>query len=256
MMQGLAVAMLALTGTAQAVAPAPVPAPPPEEASVRNADSAFWRAFNACDAASMAALLAEDVEFYHDITGLTRSRKAVTASLMKGPCGKGDLQLRRELVAPSARYQRIPGYGAILSGEHVFHARNGNGPERAETQARFMVIWKHQAGRWAMARVVSYDHQPAPYRPSSASIELPSAALARYVGRYETGSSDDIRISLENDRLVLQSGNLRLALAASAPDQFFAQERDLRFTFSAHPAPLTVTVIEKGAVVATGAKRD
>ncbi|HWU94995.1 MAG TPA: nuclear transport factor 2 family protein [Sphingomonas sp.] len=133
-----------------------------EEQTVRDADSAFWRAFNACDAAAMSPFFAEDVEFYHDITGLTRTRDGVVQSLVKGPCGTPGLHVRRALVADSVRVERVPGYGAILSGEHLFYARQGDGPERLATRARFTVIWHQEHGQWQMTRVISDAHQPVP----------------------------------------------------------------------------------------------
>lgn len=131
-----------------------------EEQAVREADSAFWRAFNACDAAAMAPFFAEDVEFYHDITGLTRTRAGVVDSLVKGPCGTPGLHIRRALVPDSIRFERVPGYGAILSGEHLFYAREGDAPERLATHARFTVIWHQDQDHWRMTRVISDAHQP------------------------------------------------------------------------------------------------
>jgi len=225
--------------------------PASDEQAVRGADDAFWRAFNGCDGAAMAGFFAEDAEFYHDITGLTRSRAAIVASLVKGPCGTPGLHMRRELVAQSVLYQAIPGYGAMLSGDHLFYAREGNAPERPATLARFLVIWKLQSGRWLMTRIVSYDHRPAHYSPSSREIPLPAEALKPYIGRYHTASGD-VDITLEDDRLVLRSGGLKVSLGASAVGHFFARERDLRINFSGTPDISTIEIEENGAVVARG----
>lgn len=218
-----------------------------EERAVRDADDAFWRAFNACDKPAMASFFADDVEFYHDMTGLTRSRVAVTNSMMTGPCGTPGLHMRRELVASSVRYQPIPGYGALLSGEHVFYARQGDGAEHAATRARFTVIWKHEGDRWLMTRVISSDHAPVAYQPSLKAIAVPANRLARYQGRYRT-EAGIIDITLEHGALVLRSAGLRVSLAASAPGRFFALERDLQFRLSGK----AIEVVENGAVVASG----
>jgi hypothetical protein len=251
----LGIAIFAGTaGVTQAAAQAVVPASAGDEQAVRGADDAFWRAFNACDAASMAVFLADDVEFYHDITGLTRSREAVAASLMKGPCGTPGLHMRRELVAESLRYQAIPRYGAMLTGEHLFHARQGNAPERPATLARFLVIWRLQSGHWLMTRVVSYDHRPAPYRPAATPVVVPSDTLKLYVGRYHAEGAGDIDVTLENNALTLRSGTLRLGLAASAPGRFFALDRDLNVNFSDESGTHLVEIEENGAVVARGVR--
>ncbi|MGN6376218.1 MAG: nuclear transport factor 2 family protein [Sphingomonas sp.] len=244
----------AIVIVAQSAAPAIAAAPQDDEQAVHAADDAFWHAFNACDAASMGKFLTDDVEFYHDITGLTRSRDALVASMMKGPCGTPGLHLRRALIEGSETFQRIPGYGAVTTGDHLFYARHGHGPEQAATDARFLVVWKQESGKWLMARIISYDHRPVPYRAPEASIVLTPDQLARYVGRYHTDQNGDIDIALEDGVLVLRSGNLRVTLGASAPNSFFARERDLRFTFSGTPRPTTIAVEENGAVVATGSR--
>lgn len=223
-----------------------------DEQAVRDADAVFWQAFNRCDARAMAPFFTDDVEFYHDITGLTRSRDAVVASMMNGPCGTPGLHMRRELVASSVKFNSVPGFGAVLVGQHLFYERHGDGPERPATLADFMVVWKLQAGRWLMTRIVSYDHQPVPYAPPAAKLALPLNVLQRYVGTYHTASSGDIDITLEDGVLKLHSGGLRVTLAASAPDHFFALERDLRFTFSKAADSFGITVEENGAIVATG----
>jgi ketosteroid isomerase-like protein len=234
----------------------PIASPVSEEAAVRDADGAFWRAFNACDAATMSKFFSDDVEFYHDLTGLTRSRDAVTRSMMTGPCKSSALHVRRELVAASVRYDPVPGYGAILAGDHLFYAREGNAPEKLATRARFMTLWRHQAGQWQMTRIVSYSHQPVAYTPPSKRIAMPVGVLQTYVGRYRTSGPDDIVVTLEGSVLTLRSGGLRVALAASAPDRFFAIERDLRFTFAKTPTAEEVQVEENGKIVATGLRSD
>ena len=109
----LIAAILAMALTA--AAPSGSPTAPPVEGGVLAADAEFWRAFNRCDAETMNKLLADDVEFYHDKTGLTLGRSAVVHSLMKGPCGTPGMHLRREAVGSPA-VDPVPGYGAILSG--------------------------------------------------------------------------------------------------------------------------------------------
>lgn len=226
-----------------------------EQQAVRDADAAFWHAFNACDAKAMAMYFSRDVEFYHDITGLTRSRVAVVQSLMKGPCGSADLKVRRELIPGSVVFNEIPNYGVLLVGQHKFYERQSDGAERAATTATFVTVWKRQAGQWLMTRVVSYDHKPIPYSPPSTRISLPSEALKRFVGSYHSSHSGDIDVSLKGGVLKLHSGGqLDVTLAASAPDQFFALERDLKFNFSETAVSFVVTVIEGGETVATGVR--
>lgn len=200
----------------------------------------------------MAPFFTDDAEFYHDITGLTRTRSAVVASMMNGPCGTQDLRMRREIVADSVIYNPVPGYGAILAGDHIFYARHGDAPERAETRARFMTVWRLDGGVWRMARIVSYDHQPVPYVPPAAGMNLTPQDMQRYVGHYAT-QSGDVAITIEDGRLVLRSGGLMVTLGASARDKLFARERDLQLGFDGTDARAgTIDVIEGGKIVAHG----
>src|SRR5438477_6863468 len=97
---------------APALAHAQADASSDSEQALRNADAGYWRAFNACDAAGMGPHLDEDLEFYHDKSGLTRSRAAMVEATMKGICGNPNVRVRREAEAATVRYDPIPGYGA------------------------------------------------------------------------------------------------------------------------------------------------
>lgn len=252
----LALAVVALTPAgAGAQASHVAPAPADAEAGVRAADTAFWAAFNACDAAAMARYLAKDVEFYHDMTGLTRSRRAVVESMMKGPCGSPDLRMRRQIVA-GAKFDPVPGYGGVLSGDHDFYATRGAGRETLATRARFVAVWRYDPDGWRMTRILSLAHVPVAYQPPAPAVVLTPAQLARYVGRYRTPASGDIEVRLDQGVLVLSSGTMRVTLAAESPGHFFALERDLAFDFAGPGQEMATTldVRENGAVVVRGTR--
>jgi ketosteroid isomerase-like protein len=247
--------MHALTGLAL-IQSAPAEPARPDAAThaqddVRSADAAFWDAFNRCDRAAMGRFFSDDAEFYHDQTGVTRSRGAIVDSLVRGPCGTPDRHLRRAVVADSIQVSPVPGFGAVMAGRHIFYAQQGSAPEAAATEARFTAVWQHRQGRWEMTRVVSYDHQPAPYVPPAAGLLLSPAALSAYAGVWQS-EVGPIRVTVAGDALVLSSGSLRVTLGALAPDRFFARERDLQFQFS--PDRSAITVEEKGRIVARGRK--
>ena len=220
-------------------------------ADVRSADAAFWDAFNRCDRAAMTRFFSRDAEFYHDQTGVTRSRAAIVDSLVHGPCGTPGLHLRRAVVPDSVQVSPVPGFGAVMTGIHLFYAQQGTAPEIAATRARFTTVWHQLPGGWEMTRVVSYDHQSLPYVPPAAGLRLTPAALAAYAGVWQS-EIGAIRVTLEGDALSLASGSLRVTLDALTPDRFFARERDLQFLFSADRS--TLTVEEKRKIVATGVR--
>ena len=145
------------------------------ESAVRAADADYWRAYNACDMATMGALLTDDVEFYHDKTGLTTTRKGVLDSLRKGPCGTPGMHLRREAVPGSVRYYPLAGGFAILSGEHRFYESETGKPEHLAGQADFTIVWQSVNGQWQMRRILSYSHGPAPYTPPATHLHLAPA---------------------------------------------------------------------------------
>jgi ketosteroid isomerase-like protein len=228
-----------------------------DEQAVRAADARYWQAYNACDLRKMGDLLTDDVEFYHDKTGLTASKSAVLDSLRKGPCADPASHLRREAVDVSIRFHPLAGGFALLSGTHRFHVRKTGEAERLDGQAEFTNVWQSVDGQWRMRRILSYAHGPVPYVPPSTHITLPAATLAAHAGRYRGEHVGDIVVTAEPDGLLLTAGELVVHLRAESPDRYFALERDLRFEFASDDArPAKLTVYERGAVVETAARVD
>ena len=133
--------------------------PPPKELSrtLATLDAEIFDSFNRCDLEKFASFFANDVEFYHDKGGLTRSRNSLVESIRNNICGK----VRREAVAESFEAHPIPGYGAVQLGMHHFYesnAKQGSGPVGS---AKFIHLWRHMDGAWKITRVISYDHGPA-----------------------------------------------------------------------------------------------
>jgi hypothetical protein len=227
------------------------------EQGLRDADAGYWRAFNACDAAAMGSYLADDLEFYHDKSGLTRSRAGMVDATMKGICGNPNVQVRRAAETASVSYDPIPGYGGVLSGQHQFYMTEKGMPERLTGIAKFVMLWHFDRGHWQLARGFSLDHQPVAYRPPAPGVILDTAALQRYVGRYYMPSSGEVTITTEAGKLILVTDNLRLSFVAEATDHFFALERPLQLYFSGtvNGKAVGITVVENGAPVESG-KRD
>lgn len=227
------------------------PAYADDEQAVRSADARYWQAFNACDMQAMGDLLTEDVEFYHDKTGLTSSKGAVLDSLRKGPCANPSMHLRREAVAGGLRFHPLAGGYALLSGTHRFHVREEGKPERLDGQAEFTNLWQSVDGHWRMRRVFSYAHGPVPYTPPAAHLTLPASALAALAGRYRGANVGAITVAVDGDGLKLTAGKLVVTLRAETPTRFFALERDLRFEFATAPGKPALSVYEDGKVVET-----
>ena len=118
-------------------------------------DSAMFDSFNKCadpaELAKHAAFFDKDVEFYHDLGGVSRGAEEMLASTKKNACG----QFRRELDAKSFRVYPIPGFGAMTIGTHRFcHT-----PTTCEGIAEFTMVWREKDGAWQVTRALSYAHR-------------------------------------------------------------------------------------------------
>jgi hypothetical protein len=118
-------------------------------------DTAFFDSFNKCadpkELDKHAAFFAKDVEFFHDLGGVTLGVDALMAQTRKNVCGK----FRRELDRESFRAYPIPGYGAMTIGSHRFcHT-----PTTCEGGAEFTTVWREKDGVWQITRALSYAHR-------------------------------------------------------------------------------------------------
>jgi hypothetical protein len=152
-----------------AVSAASNPALSPSElkASIRASTQAvFDAAFETCDLLALRALVADDMEFYHDKGGVVaRSGKEFVDAIDKRCAGQkapDSYRSRRELVEDSLEVYAIPGYGAMEAGTHRFYERKGDGPESLAGIAKFAHVWQQAKGEWKLSRVMSYAHGPAP----------------------------------------------------------------------------------------------
>ena len=122
-------------------------------ADIARAAAELFEAFNSCDLERMGNIFAKDLEFYHDISGVTDYAQTMESS--KANCDK-NLGLRRELVHGSLEVYPIGDDGAIQIGQHTFcHLEDGEddcGP------FQFVHVWRRVEEGWRLARVISYGH--------------------------------------------------------------------------------------------------
>lgn len=112
---------------------------PELEATIRSLDTALFAAYNACNLPAFSALLADDVEFYHDQGGLILGRAALTDSVRRNVCG----HVTRQLTPGSLRVYPVKGLGAVEMGTHRFFE---NGSPTPSGEADFVHLWLWKDG--------------------------------------------------------------------------------------------------------------
>jgi hypothetical protein len=131
------------------------PAPDPLFQTIQSLDTRLFDAYNRCDLTTIAPLVSEDLEFYHDKTGLARGRQSLLDGIKNNICGK----VSRELVAGTLQVYPIAHYGAVEIGTHRFH-HPGHDDDVGEAQ--FIMLWQNKGDAWQLTRVISFDHRPLP----------------------------------------------------------------------------------------------
>lgn len=132
---------------------------PPDELfrTIASLDGAVFDAYNRCDVEKFGTFFTDDLEFYHDQAGLTRSRQSAAQAVKNNICGK----VRRELVPGTLEVYPLHGYGAVEIGVHRFYHPNVEQTEPVG-EAKFIHLWQNKDGAWKITRVISYDHHPLP----------------------------------------------------------------------------------------------
>jgi ketosteroid isomerase-like protein len=148
------VAITALCIAGLALAQAPVPKAEQDElsATITSLDAKLFDAYNHCDTKTLSDMVSDDLEFYHDQTGLAVGKAAFLASIQQNICGK----VERSIAPGSLEAHRLNHYGAVEIVNHYFHKPG----EAAESggEARAVMIWQKTGDKWLLTRVISYDH--------------------------------------------------------------------------------------------------
>lgn len=130
------------------------PAPDPLYDEVARLDARLFDAYNTCDLKTLGDLVSDDLEFYHDKTGLAVGRPVFLQSINDNICGK----VHRTLNPGSLQVHPLEHYGAVEMGAHSF--THPGHPEEGSAEAMFVMIWHNDNGKWRLTRVISYDHGP------------------------------------------------------------------------------------------------
>jgi hypothetical protein len=134
---------------AQGQVPVYKPSSPELYSEIVRMDSIWDDSYNHCKIAVQEQIISEDLEFYHDESGLLTSKTKLIAALKNNICGK----VTRELLKGSIEVYPIKDYGAVEMGYHRFHSINDT--DQNSHFARFVHIWKKANGFWKITRVIS-----------------------------------------------------------------------------------------------------
>lgn len=116
-------------------------------------DSVMFDAFNTQKLDVLKTVFAANVEFYHDLGGMTDYEATMTG--FKNMFAQ-HLGLKRELVQNSLEIYPIPNYGAVEMGVHTFtHKENG---KDVVGTFKFVHTWQFKDGVWKVTRVISVGH--------------------------------------------------------------------------------------------------
>jgi len=122
--------------------------------AISTLDTQLFDAYNNCDIDKLGSLVVDDLEFYHDKTGLMVGKQPFLVAIKNNICGK----VRRELVKGSLEVYPLKGYGAVEIGVHRFY-HPGTQDHDVVGEAKFVQLWQYKDGAWKVSRVISYDHE-------------------------------------------------------------------------------------------------
>lgn len=135
--------------------------------TIAELDAIVFGAYNACNLSEFKNYFVEDLEFYHDKSGLISSRKTMLELLSLMLCSDDRVKIRRRLIEDSLEVYPIDNFGAIQVGQHQYFRSVDGQPEQLVEVAKFTHIWRNDEKGWKITRVMSYDHQPAGIKQQS-----------------------------------------------------------------------------------------
>jgi len=86
---------------------------------VKALDDRIFQAYNTCDLTTLAGMVDDNLEFYHDKTGLSLGRSSFIIAIKNNICHK----VKRELVGSTLEVFPLQDYGAIEVGSLSLDAR-------------------------------------------------------------------------------------------------------------------------------------
>lgn len=111
----------------------------------------FDVAFNQCDTILFKKIIANDIEFYDDRSGLNTSKTNEIKSLVS-KCVMSKKLIRK---LNYCTIDKLGDFGAVQLGEHTFYFDG-----KPTGTGKFVHIWERKDKDWKLKRIVSYEHRP------------------------------------------------------------------------------------------------
>lgn len=226
------------------------------EQEVRSFDDAYWAAYNSCDIKALAAMNADDLEFYHDLGGAMRGKAKFDAAMSKNICGNPSNKVRREAIAESVQIFPMMAdgelYGAVIEGNHRFFSTAPGKPEVGSERARFTSLLVLKDGEWKLARALSYAHAPMQLEARLAEVTAAPRSLNLLAGQYTARDKMVLTVKPAGNHLMVLAGGSSFELYPTSENNFAMKSRDIKvsFTVDANGKGQGLVVKERGAVVA------
>lgn len=126
----------------------------------------FDDGFNNCQIENMRRLISEDLEFFHDQSGLSTTKTEFISAIQQNICSSSDRKpirkLKEETLKVFPLYNGEVLYGAIQKGAHDFFIQEPQKELYQTSTAKFTHVWLLKNGDWILEKVLSYDHQSVP----------------------------------------------------------------------------------------------
>lgn len=123
--------------------------------TIASLDSAFFDAFNKRDISALQTFLSEELEFYHDLGGVTNYDQNMEAFKKTFA---NDRKVRRALVKGSMEVSPIKDFGAVQTGVHRFYVTEKGEKEKLSSEAKFVNLWQKKDQVWKITQIISYGH--------------------------------------------------------------------------------------------------
>ncbi len=123
----------------------------------------FEAGFNNCELSTLERLLTEDIEFYHDQSGVQNKEEFLNAmreNICSSPERKPIRKLTPETMKVFPLYDNGKLYGVIQEGKHEFYIKEPGRELYKTSTALFSILWVKENDQWKAKRIYSYHHQP------------------------------------------------------------------------------------------------